>query len=735
MLKEVKWSKDLSYRTGTEYEPFQFYLDGLLNSSRFDLLLGYFSSSAFNVLSLGFATFLSKGGEIRIIMNNVLSANDKEAIEKGIAGDLPVDLVDLNDLKGLSSKLDDYGTHFFQCISWLIHNKKLQIRIIKPKNNSGIAHYKSGIFSDSTDNVSFKASCNFTAYGLLQNLEEIDINLGWDGGSSKVNSQIGYFEDIFLGNADFVEYVDARDIEIAIKNEFGSKEINELLIKESELVEKKSILYRNKIIKKALSELSDKILTSANTPKFPYSQGPRQYQIDAYNNWVANNYQGVFAMATGTGKTITSLNCLLEEYKKSNIYRAVILVPTIALLNQWKDECLKFNFRNVICISSKEKWNEELSFFNTSARINGTSYIVIVTYSSLARSAKFRSHFEKIPQDSILIADEAHNLGSKSLISMLENINLIKRIGLSATPNRKYDDIGNQAIEEFFNDASPFVYSYSMKQAMDVGSLAKYNYYPHIVRLTDSELNEYLKLSRLLFRYFDSRSGTFKKCKEVDDLLMRRKRIIHKAQNKLGVFKDILSLEFNKRGSLKYTLVYVPEGKEPNYEEEDILTDDSDDQNLIDEYTRLVSNTDISVMVAQYTSQTKDREQILKDFEAGKIHVLTSMKCLDEGVDVPRSELAIFCSSTGNPRQFIQRRGRVLRLHPEKNFAVIHDLIVVPGVNRSEMTYEMEKSQVRKEIERVFDFSSLSMNRMDTYEALKEILEYYNISLYEFETI
>jgi len=293
--------------------------------------------------------------------------------------------------------------------------------------------------------------------------------------------------------------------------------------------------------------------------------------------------------------------------------------------------------------------------------------------------------------------------------------------------------MGNDGIEKFFNDSPPYIYSYSMKQAMEVGSLCKYTYYPHIVRLTDSELTEYLRLSRRLFKYFDSKTNTFRKCKEVDDLLMQRKRVIHKAYNKLQAFKDILSNEFEARGNLKYTLVYVPEGKDPDYEQEDNLIDDIEEQDLIDQYTRAVSGTDMSIMVSQYTAQTKDREQILKDFESGKIHVLTSMKCLDEGVDVPRSELAIFCSSTGNPRQFIQRRGRVLRLHKEKTHAVIHDLVVVPGINRSEDTFEMEKSQVRKEIERVFDFSSLAMNKIDTYEALKDVLEYYNINLYDFE--
>jgi superfamily II DNA or RNA helicase len=132
-------------------------------------------------------------------------------------------------------------------------------------------------------------------------------------------------------------------------------------------------------------------------------------------NWVKNDYKGIFAMATGTGKTITSLNCLLEEYKKYNTYKAIIVVPTTALLDQWKKECAKFNFKNVITVSSKENWENSLAFFNTASKLIDTSYIVIVTYASLSRD-KFQSFFKQLPKETLLIADETHNLGSQGLL-------------------------------------------------------------------------------------------------------------------------------------------------------------------------------------------------------------------------------------------------------------------------------------------------------------------------------
>jgi superfamily II DNA or RNA helicase len=616
-------------------------------------------------------------------------------------------------------------------LAYLISEKRIEIKVIKPKNGKGIAHYKSGVFSDGQDSVGYQASCNFTYYGLSENIEQLEAFLSWENGRSNklIKRQLQLIDDYFTEKDDDVEYIPVSEIEVVLKDRFGKKDINELLVQEEQLLRKKQSLISNPKLKKTIAKLFSEIELIRRTPRFPYSEGPREYQINAYNSWVANNYKGMFAMATGTGKTITSLNCLLNEYKKTGIYRAIITVPTTALVEQWKKECAKFNFKNVITVSSKENWDKNLAFFNTASKLIDTSYIVIVTYASLPRP-KFQSYFTQLPKDTILIADETHNLGSQGLLRLLPNVHLEKRIGLSATPNRKFDEAGNQAIQEFFNDAPPYIVSYSMEEALNIGWLCKYTYYPHIVKLTDQELEQYRKISLQLLKMgmFDNVTGEFKSSPQIEMKLLERKRIIHKAANKLEAFKAILRSEFDKRKNLKYTLIYVPEGIEANFDETDYSVETDEENKLINEYTKAVSHTDDSVMVKQFTANSTNREEILKNFEESKIHVLTSMKCLDEGVDVPRSELVIFCASTGNPRQFIQRRGRVLRLHKDKIHATIHDLVVVPEV-ADESTYEMEKGLVKKELERVVDFANLAMNKTDTYETLKSILDYYNINL------
>lgn len=735
MLRDIKWPKNRTYKSDSDWEPLQFYLDALRVSRTLDLHLGYFSSAAISVLSLGFARFLSNGGSMRLVINEILSAADKDVVKRVADGHLYQIPFDLNDFAELKSRLDDYDLHFFQCLGWLIQNGRIGIVMIRPLHKRGIAHYKSGTFSDGKEQVGFSGSCNFTAYGLLENLERIDITNSWDGEAAqdKLAAEAEDFDHIYGGKAAHVEYLDAEQITTAIATTFGKTDIDELLVREAELQERKKEMLRNRKMAGLVKAVAEKIETDLEAPRFPYPQGPRPYQQEAHRNWLDNGRKGLFAMATGTGKTLTSLNCLLNNWQESRTARAVILVPTIALVGQWKSECEKFNFNNLITVSSRERWEEQITFFNTAARFTSASFIIIATYASFQKK-KFQGYFQRLPADTLLIADEVHNMGSPSMLRLLPKIHLQQRIGLSATPSRKFDMVGNQAIEQFFHSAPPYTYSYSMKKALQSGWLCAYTYYPHLVTLLPEELAQYLVYSRQLLQYFDPVTNSYGDSKEAEFLLLARKRIIHKAANKKAVFKKILEKEFGERGNLNYTLVYVPEGVEADYDKDDHDIDSDEEVSLIDEYTRTVSRTDASVMVRKYTSQTPDRNAVIQDFERGKIHVLTSMKCLDEGVDVPRSELAIFCASTGNPRQFIQRRGRVLRKHDDKVHAVIHDLVVVPQITDGEETYTMERSIVGKELERVVDFADLSLNGSDTYTELKPVLDHYNLNLHDFST-
>lgn len=730
MLREVKWSEDRSYKTGTVNEPFEFYFDCLANSNRLDLLLGYFSSSAINVLSTGFASFLFRGGKVRMVINDVLSSDDKNAFKKGKSGEVDPTLLNLKNLKNLKSSLDVYNQHFFDCIAWLISKNKIEFKIIRPKNNQGISHYKSGLFSDGTDEIAFNATCNFTASGLLSNLERLDVYDKKDGDAAqkKIENEKEYFEDLFSERADFVEYITTDDIKEAITSIGNDKSINDLLIKEKELYSLKA--QASKFDDEKEIRVMDEIEKYLIEPRFPFDEGPRDYQNEAYDSWVKNGHHGIFAMATGTGKTITSLNCLLEEYKKNNekVYQALILVPTITLVEQWVEEAKEFNFKRIITISSKAKWENRLAtLLSTNKRIP-TSFIIICTYASFIRK-RFNKYLHKLPKETLFIADEAHNIGSKSVLNTLHKIDVNKKIGLSATPKRAYDPEGTEAMSSFFNDSEPFVYSYSMDKAITNNVLCKYHYYPHLVKLTSEELEEYIELTKRISKLYAFKGNSDEDNEVAEALLLKRKRIIHKATNKLDKTIGILKERYSQEGSLKYTFIYVPEGKNNDISETSI--ENEEELRIINQYTLAVGRIDDSIFVNKFISGMKNRDKILDQFRDGDIHVIASMKCLDEGVDIPRAEHAIFCSSTGNPRQFIQRRGRILRKHPQKNTATIHDLVVIPEIeNDDEDTFETEKRLVKKELERVMYFASLSENPYFSEEVLSNVCDHYGLNLY-----
>ena len=761
MLKEVTFPAHRHFKSRTEWEPIGFFSDCLCNATQFDLMLGFFSSSAINVLADGFASFLYNGGRMNLIVNDILTEQDKAAIANGKL-DTPIPFFDISDIEKLKNTLSERDAHFFECLAWLIRNNRLEIRIVAPKDGIGISHTKTGFFSDGVNKVGFDGSCNFSRSALIDNIESLTAFCDWDGNpaSATIDKIKGEFELVFGGKDENVVFVPVDKVKTHIVESFKDKELKDLLEDEYRFIQQdiadktlpKSVI---KALDKAKNKVEieiEKTKKQGETiepidfglPRFPYESGPREYQNQAFENWKANNQKGLFAMATGTGKTITSLNCLLEIYKRNGYYKAIILVPTITLVNQWEKECEKFHFSNVIKVYSKNsEWRSRIERLQMAeeykkAKETSKNYIIISTYASFTRSNVFDvlNSFEK--SKVLLIADEAHNMGSPTIMKRLGDIKYLRRIGLSATPERQFDDDTNMKLFRFFGAEKQYTYEYSMEEAIENGVLCRYFYYPHLVRLTDDEFEKYVELSLKISKYFNFNTCSFDNKDDVlIGMLLARKRIVHKAANKMDVFNQIITERYRKNGNLKYSLVYVPEGTKPDYvadsdifDKTEQVSDDSDADRLIDEYTEAITKLDKFVTVKKFVSGQKDRDKILDDFASGKLQVLTSMKCLDEGVDVPRSELAIFCASTGNPRQFIQRRGRILRKHPDKFMAEIHDLVVAPEVNPGSDSFRMERALLKGELMRVKNFSLLSENPSYSQLELKSVMEHYGLNMY-----
>lgn len=759
MLKtNVLWPASRRFKSRTEWEPIGFFSEALCNSTQFDIKLGFFSSSAINILSDGFATFLYNGGRMRMVINDVLSVEDQQAFMVGET-DVMIPYFDLQNIQEIKRTLSERDKHFFECLSWLIRNERLEIKIVAPKCGDGIAHTKCGVFADGLNRVAFEGSCNFSRTALIENLESITAFCDWDGQGDicKIDDIAEDFERTFSGNDDSVLYLKADEVKAGITTNFEQKDLASLLKDEQTLILRRLVdnlpINVQAVLNKArrkVESIIDRIEIQSvpddktEIPHFPFDE-PRAYQKQAYENWKNNGQKGLFAMATGTGKTLTSLNCLLNIYQKFHFYKALILVPTITLVDQWEEECERFHFRHIIKVSSKNpNWKSEIDAIKLkedfSISNEEPSFVIIATYASFAREPIFQElvgFSKKTCRQMLLIADEAHNMGSGRILDRLGGVKFLRRIGLSATPERQFDDVGNRAIMDFFGCQNGYTFEYSMQEAIDNGFLCRYKYYPHLVRLNDSEMTEYLRISLQLAKFYNSDSDSFPMSDDIlKRLLLKRKRIVHKAKNKEDIFREIVMNRYSEKGNLQYTLVYVPEGAKPDDDTSDMfdvsetVANDDYTDSLIDTYTQIVQEVSKTTTVKKFTSDVKGRSEILEKYAKGEIEVLTSMKCLDEGVDVPRSEMAIFCASTGNPRQFIQRRGRILRKHPDKHMAIIHDLVVAPEISRGQENFNMERSLLKGELKRVRDFAVLSENADFAYAELEEILTYYNLPLF-----
>lgn len=717
MLNDVDFKA--VYASG-ENEPVEFFFDSLIESCTFDLGLGFFSSSAIRTVAPGFAYFIANGGTMRVIINDILSEEDKTAIEKGLTDEIAyLEEKFLSNLKYLTESLSSEGKHFFHCLSYLIAYRRIDFRATVPTSTKGgIVHQKFGVFKDILNNkLVFSGSSNFSKTAFFENMETISCYCSWIG-DKYIAKYIQYYEELFekIWNDDFpkVRIIPFNKVRTRILSDYPVTDLQAL-------IEENHLLYN---IPDGDDSLPDSLLKKISmleiTPKFPYPTGPRKYQENAYKSWVSKNYQGIFAMATGTGKTITSLNCVLEEYYKTNNYHILILVPYLALLDQWIEEVGKFNYQNIIEVSGRRNWRERLTKVKNDF-IYGIeqNFVIISTYDSFP-NPDFQALLKKMPEDIIIIADEAHNIGSNTVRLAFQNMKFQRRIALSATPKRCYDEEGTLAIEKFFNDSPPYCYNFDMERAIQEGCLSHYLYYPRLVFLDEKEMAKYTKLSNRLLMYFDGKQ--LRKCPEVDMILLLRKQIIHKANDKYRALKSILK-EIKQERKVKYCFVYVPEGNQKN---------DEFEEQIIQKMSKLIQSECPESTFNTYLGGDHYRNDSLRSFAEGSIDILLAKKCLDEGIDVPRAEIGIFASSTGNPRQFIQRRGRLLRKHPDKNYARIFDMVVGPDYRlfmKESNTYKIERSLIKNELTRVAYFSSLADNYSESYLALKEICDFYSLSL------
>lgn len=439
---------------------------------------------------------------------------------------------------------------------------------------------------------------------------------------------------------------------------------------------------------------------------------PRDYQVDAIEAWMRNRGQGVLNMATGTGKTITALFAATElaELQDGRI-AIVIAAPYQHLVDQWRSELEGFGVTPYLAYQSRTTWTDPVVSAITEFQAGSRNTVAIITTHKTFASEHFQSVIGRLNgARTLLIADEVHHLGAPHLRNGLPD-DIRARLGLSATPDRWYDDEGTEAIYNYF--AGGVVFEYGLGPAIENGHLSEYYYVPHIIHFTDEEAERYLALSKAIGQLLADQDASIDSFDLADDeelqfLLFKRARLIGTAENKLDRVRSLI-----KRigpGDLHHALVYCGDGS--------VETEGEGVKRQIRQVTELLGN-ELGVRAHQFTYEEDQptRERLLADFEEGALQALVAIRCLDEGVDVPATETAFLLASSTNPRQFVQRRGRILRPHEGKEYAVIHDFIVSPpaeslaGVDAS--TFSIERNLLKKELTRVSTFAEHARNHPD----------------------
>jgi len=432
----------------------------------------------------------------------------------------------------------------------------------------------------------------------------------------------------------------------------------------------------------------------------------RSYQRDAIRNWLAADGRGILHMATGTGKTVTALLAADRvEAVADGRLQLVVAVPYQHLVDQWAAELREFGVDPVLAYQSRANWQprleREILEFNHGSR---PLSVVVTTHRTLSMDAAQRT-LSRVNGPVMIIADEVHHLGAEQTREALSE-SFHFRLGLSATPERWYDEEGTLALRQYFGET---VFEYGLTEAIEAGALCEYYYVPHIVELTAEELEEYQRLTAKIGRLWGSSSDDvgLEDNPALQQALFKRARLIGTARNKLDVLVDLVQRD----PSVSHTLVYCSDGSTE-------IDPDAGERHVDATTTRLRDECDLTVERFTARESQAERERLLEDFDAGAIDVLTSIRCLDEGVDVPATRTAYILASTTNPRQYVQRRGRILRTHPGKKYAVIHDFITVPSATGrpaflSGSEFEAERKLLQKELERVSTFAESALNHPD----------------------
>ena len=690
-----------------------FYIPALSEATSYQRSVGYFSAATLTYAAQAFSTFIENKGHIQLIVGAFVSNEDFEAVKSGYKDKEIAEQLGKQFLK----HVDEETSSIFQCrvkaLAWLVAHNRLEIKIALRPN--GLFHEKVGIIKDADgDCIVFTGSANETDKALLPQFNYESINAfrswvpelepHWRPHALKFER---LWNNEYSGTA-VIEFPEAAKRKL----DLISEALEEKPSVEMELVAWNEFLGKPK--QQPISSLP-RVPEKINGTPFKI----RKHQTKALNKWRANGFIGILALCTGAGKTITSIYGTVQIANKVPGLVVVIAVPYQDLADQWIEVLELFNIHAIRCYRSRHLWETRLASAVHANQTGTAKFTAIVVVNRTLKSSAFQKHFKALdPSKMLLIGDECHHHGSLSFQGFIPAKTRF-RLGLSATPEHYLSEERNEHLESIYGKV---VEEYSLAEAVKNEILTPYRYNVIPVELTAEESDKYRTLSAQIGRMFAAQSSSQKGSSENEPLqakLRDRARVVASASQKITALRRILD-EINR--PIPHSLFYCGDGL--------IDTEDPEEDEIGLRQIQVVSKLlhDHGWTSSQFTAREsrRQRDEILDSFKRGYRDSLVAIKCLDEGIDIPACRTAFILASSRDPRQFIQRRGRILRRSKGKDLAEIYDfLVMLPEAEDDDTGYS--RRLLKGELARVAEFAGLSINRHECYNSLRPVLTRYSL--------
>jgi len=735
---------EISYRSGEGDVVDDFYRPCLEEATHYRRAVGYFTSSGLAQAAKGLASLVIRGGKMCLVASPQLSDSDIEALT--LASERPQEILQHVMARSLRDVENLLQENRLNALAWLAATGALEVKLAlrvdeHHRYSRAIYHEKIGVFSDNDDNhIGFIGSTNETMGGLVENFESIQVFWSWDDPHRRVHRLIHNFESLWDDRTNGLRVMDfsqtSRDLLRRYKldcppdpdldhDEIWSRSRQTVLPPPNPNPELSPISLV--VPDPALFNDGQPVYHEGKSPlNFREGRPLRKYQLQAIQSWFDVGCRGVFELATGAGKTLTALHGIKRLAEREEKLVVIITCPYVNLAEQWVRELKEAGVDCPIkAYGSQEQWRPSLEAGMNAIGLGSKKFLPIVVVNRTFLSDQFQGLLRPETVPHLLVADEMHNLGAENLREKLHS-GIQYRLGLSATPERHSDEEGTAALFQYFGKV---VSTYGISDAIRDKNLCPYYYYPIIVTLTEAESEEYSELSKKISKLVGARDDEGSDASlALKALYMKRARLLASAEGKIPALMAQIQTLRQAGDPIEKAIIYCGDGQvERPGEMDDATPDDGMVRQIESVIHTLGRAAKLRVARFSYAETMREREQMLQVMRAGGYDALVAIRCLDEGIDLPDIRMGFILASSTNPRQFIQRRGRLLRNSSGKDFARIWDFIVSPPELGDDEVFSCDRKMVRSELRRVIEFCQTAQNRDAAADVLLGLRRRYNL--------